>query len=69
MNHNLNSSLINELYKFGLNPQDWNLEKDKNCDHLYLLVNRKDPDFQMLGSLELRSDQNINWSEIQICNI
>ncbi len=62
----MKNNLIEELYKFGLNPGDWHIEKDLNVDNQYVLVNRFDPDFQMHGSVDFRSEESAHWYEISI---
>lgn len=66
MGNILNSSLVGELYKFGLNSEDWLIEKDQSQNNQYLLVHRCDPDFQMRGSVEYRSQESGHWTEITI---
>jgi hypothetical protein len=65
----LKNTLVGELYKFGLNPEDWHIEKDQSLEDEYLLVHRMDPDFQMRGSVAFRSEENFQWSEIKIAGI
>ena len=66
MGNILKNSLVGELYKFGLNSEDWVIEKDHAQDNQYLLVHVRDPDFQMRGSVEFRSEETLSWSEISI---
>ena len=60
--------LAGELYKFGLNHEDWHIEKDLSSDNQYVLVNRLDPDFQMRGSVDFSSEQSAHWNEISIAD-
>ena len=62
-------ALTKDLNKFGLDPLDWKIEADPTRENYYLLVNRKDPDFQMRGSAIHWSEDNIQWAKLSLISL
>ncbi len=68
MRSTLNSNLLGDLYRFGLNPNDWDIERDLKKENQFLIVNRRDPDFQLKGSVEYRPKDKAHWTELSIAS-
>ena len=65
-------NLAGELYKFGLNSEDWLIEKDRAHNQTgqhYILINRLDPDFQMRGSVAGHPGEAPHWKDLSIASI
>lgn len=59
-------SLQQGLTQFGLNPIEWSIIK--NTSNSYYLVNNDDPQFQLLGSIQIKQ-QKAKWKNIQLLSI
>lgn len=60
-NRQIQKKLLSHLPQFGLNPNDWRLEKI-NCRN-YLLKNRHDEDICLWG--EVPEENPVHWQDLQ----
>ena len=56
-------SLIEKLIQFGLDPQEWIIANENFFDTL-LLVNKRDPDFKLIGEKGPKG-----WKSLQLLSI
>ncbi|MCB9072346.1 MAG: hypothetical protein H6623_01900 [Bdellovibrionaceae bacterium] len=59
----LTLNLLFSLGQFGLNPGDWKIQSGQHINQL-VLVNHKDPEFRLLGTVHRG-----RWSSIKVLSI
>jgi hypothetical protein len=58
-------TLVEKLIQFGLDPHEWTIANEgKGFFNTLLLVNKRDPDFKLIGEKDRRG-----WKNLQLLSI
>jgi hypothetical protein len=66
MNFRRLKCLILQLKSYGLNPNDWRIDRDSLGPHVFGVHHRNDQDFKLVGFLDLSGHDH---SEIKLRNL
>ena len=60
--------LRNKLKFFGLNPNNWTLVPSSE-NHQYMIINKKNKYFRLIGTPYLKDRKNPRWKDIQVLSL